>query len=122
MHVLITNNLYVIALGIQAIFEFVRGSFDMSFHSPLYRLTSFFNLLEGVFVGLIVELGPCTGTPAWAQELSNYHYLHPPHLLQHPLPLGPYPTPWAKEGQIRDREKTVIITERERTVKTRRKR
>ena len=79
MHVLITNNLYVIALGIQATFEFVRGSFDMSFHSPLYRLTSFFNLLDGVFVGLVVELGPCTGTTAWAQELRNYHYIHPPH-------------------------------------------
>ena len=105
MHVSITNNLYVIALGIQAIFEFVRGPFDMSFRSPLYRLTSFFNLLEGVFVGLIVKLVPCTGTPAWAQELRNYHYLHPPPFITASSPLGGIPHPLGKRGtNKRERE------------------
>ena len=95
MHVLITNNLYSIALGRQAICESLSGSFSVSFHSPLCRLPSFFSISEGVCVGLGVEFGPRTGTPAQAQELRNYHSLYPP-MSTSPSPLGDIPHPLVK--------------------------
>ena len=97
MNVLITNNLYVIDLGRQAIFESVSSLFAVSFHSPLRRLPYFFSILEGVCVVLGVEFGPCTGPPVWAQELMNYHSLSPP-LSTAPSPLEAIPHPLVKRG------------------------
>ena len=95
---LMTNNFYMIALGRQAICESVRGSFAMTFHSPIHRLLYFFSLSEGVCVGLGFEFGPCTGPPNRAQELRNSHSIPSP-CPQHPLPSGPYPISWTKEGR-----------------------
>ena len=62
-------------------------------------------------VGLGVNFGPCTGPPARAKELSNYHSLSPP-LYTAPFTLVVVPHPLDKRG-AKERERIVQKQERE---------
>ena len=106
MHVLITNILYVTALGRQAIFESVSGSFAVSFHSPLCRLPSFsLSISEVVCVGLGVDFGPCTAPPPGLKNSGIIIFLSP-NFYTAPFPLGVVPHPLDKRG-AKERERIV---------------